>query len=105
MYITVFNPTDQPVVVDDEGRTVAGHSWSPALSTADEVKTALDDGRLVKVSANPATKDLDEDAKQALEATAELESARKKSPQETAKVAEEVGATKTSRARAAAQEA
>lgn len=102
MYITAFNTTDRPVVIDDEGRTLGGQSWGPVLTTADQVKEALAAGALVKVTADASAEDLSPDAKTAIEATEQLETARKSSPEEIAKVADEVGASKTKRAARAA---
>lgn len=106
MYITAFNTTDRPVVIDGDGRTLPGQSWGPVLTTADPVKVALDSGALVKVTADVKADDLNPEAREALEATARLEKARKKGPDEAAKVADEVGASMTkSAARAADKEA
>lgn len=49
-----FNPTDGPVVVDSEGRTVDGHGWGDVDSTDDAVKGAVDDGRLLLLPVSTA---------------------------------------------------
>lgn len=51
MYVTVFNPSDSPVLLDEEGRSVGGGEWATAETTDDVTKAALADGRLVKVDA------------------------------------------------------
>lgn len=102
MYICVFNPTAQPVVLDDEGRSVAGGTWAPALSSTDQVRGALDGGLLVKVAAPAKGADVNPEAAEAFRLTTELEAARKKGPDQLADTADTVGATKT---RAAARAA
>lgn len=106
MYVTAHNVTDQPVPIDGDGRQLDGHAWGPVLTTTDEVKAALDDGRLVKVSRPGKGADLNPDAAAAFDATDELEKARKKGPEELAAAVDDVGgATPTrSAARAAASE-
>lgn len=48
MYITAFNPGDQPVALGD-GSTVGGGEWAPVLTTAGGVRELLDSGRLLEV--------------------------------------------------------
>lgn len=47
MYQTVYNPSDQPVVLDASGRSVGGGEWATAQSTDDTTKAALASGQLV----------------------------------------------------------
>lgn len=48
----VFNPTDQPVVIDADGHTVAGRDWAAVDTATAEVDHALENGRLVTVDAD-----------------------------------------------------
>jgi hypothetical protein len=41
-----FNPTDTPVLIDADGRTVAGGEWATVNDTAPAVLEAIDLGRL-----------------------------------------------------------
>jgi hypothetical protein len=47
MYRLGFNPTAGPVVIDAEGRTLAGGEWGPVDSTAAEVRSAAETGALI----------------------------------------------------------
>jgi hypothetical protein len=49
----IYNPTDSPVVVDDEGHTLGGGEWGWADSR--DIDDAIEAGRLVK--ADPPAKD------------------------------------------------
>lgn len=49
VYRTGYNPTDTPVVVDDEGRTIGGREWGTYQTTEDAAQAALSDGRLLEV--------------------------------------------------------
>jgi hypothetical protein len=60
----IYNPTDSPVVIDGEGRTIAGREWGWADSK--DVGDALDSGRLVKV--DKPGKDASKQAQAAYEA-------------------------------------
>lgn len=42
-----FNPTETPVVVDDEGHTIAGLDWRDVDTNSPQVKDAVESGRLV----------------------------------------------------------
>lgn len=78
MFRTAYNPTDAPVVIDDEGRTLEGLAWGPVRSTAEEVRGALERGTLVLLDTDTDTAgELDPQAREALDATAELEAARR----------------------------
>lgn len=104
-YITVFNTTDRPVPIDDEGRSLPGGEWGPVLTTADQVQAALDAGHLVKVDTPAKDANVNPAAAAAFAATAELEKARKKGPDELADVAAVQAATPTrAAARAATNE-
>jgi hypothetical protein len=104
VYIPVHNPTEQPVVIDAEGRIIGGGEWGTVLTTEPAAKEAIDAGRLVRVAAYDDTTGLDPAAAQALQEAAELEDARKDGPEELAEAADRAGATKTkSAAKAAAQ--
>lgn len=46
---TAFNPTEGPVVIDDEGRTLPGLTHGPVDPSCDAVTEALAGGRLVLV--------------------------------------------------------
>jgi hypothetical protein len=50
-YVTVFNDSDSPVVVSDDGRVVGGGDWGTAFTTDQAVKDAFDADQLVKVEA------------------------------------------------------
>jgi hypothetical protein len=41
-----FNPTDTPVLIDDDGRSLAGGEWATVDDTAQPVLDAIDLGRL-----------------------------------------------------------
>lgn len=99
-YVTAYNPTDRPVVIDDEGRTVAGRSWAPVIRQAEEVRGAYERGDLVTVSRPADDDELDPQAVEAFDATDELNEAD--GPEELAEVAEDTGATPTKAARKAA---
>lgn len=47
MFRLAFNPTDSPVLIDDDGHTLPGGEWGPALTTESAVKAALEAGQLV----------------------------------------------------------
>ena len=49
MFQVAYNPTDSPVVVDAEGRTIGGREWGPADDAVDEVTQALGADQLVWV--------------------------------------------------------
>lgn len=42
MHAVAFNPTDGPVVIDDDGRTVEGGGFAAVDTTVDPVKAAVD---------------------------------------------------------------
>lgn len=46
--VTVFNTTDQPVLVDADGREVGGREWGTADTTAAATKAAFDNGSLIR---------------------------------------------------------
>lgn len=49
-YAVHFNTTDSPVVIDDDGRAIAGGTWAPARTTSPQVTDAVVAGRLVEVA-------------------------------------------------------
>lgn len=52
----VFNPTDQPVVIDDEGRVLGGGEWAELDTTDDLIKSLLDrEQLLVPADSKPST--------------------------------------------------
>jgi hypothetical protein len=53
MYRLAFNPTDRPVIVDDEGRVLAGHDWEALDDTDERILALVEQGQLVW----PATPD------------------------------------------------
>lgn len=49
-YVTVYNPSDSPVVVDEEGRVIGGQSWG-TLDRSDPIaKRLLKDNLVSEVS-------------------------------------------------------
>lgn len=48
-FVTVYNPLDRPVVIDEEGRTIGGGTWAIALTTAEPVRAGLEAGTLLEV--------------------------------------------------------
>src|SRR5688500_4400291 len=50
MDIVVYNTSDGPVRVDDEGRIVGGQEFAVADSVAESVKAGIEDGTLVKIN-------------------------------------------------------
>lgn len=46
-YRLAFNPTDSPVLIDAEGRSIAGQSWAAVEQDTPEVTEAAAAGRLV----------------------------------------------------------
>ena len=50
MFSVVYNPSPGPVVVDHDGRTVAGHSWGPAATEHPVAAGSVESGRLVPVT-------------------------------------------------------
>lgn len=100
-YRTAYNPTDVPVVIDDDGRVAAGREWSPVLASHELVKAAVERGGLVFVD---EPKDgADGQAGDAFAATNALNDAD--TPEELAEVAQDVGATPTPAAKRAAEKA
>jgi hypothetical protein len=76
-YVTVFNDSDSPVVVSDDGRVVGGGDWGTALTTDRSVKDALDADQLVKVEAPDGdTSGMNPNAVTALEQTARFNERR-----------------------------
>lgn len=49
MKVDVYNPTDQPVVLDPDGHTVGGREHATVDDRHDEVTSAVDGGRLIVV--------------------------------------------------------
>jgi hypothetical protein len=68
VYVTVFNPSDSPVLLDEQGRSVGGGEWSPAETTDSVTKAALDSGGLLKVEAPEGDFDRNRQSPQAIEA-------------------------------------
>lgn len=89
MYHTVFNTTDSPVY-DEQGRALAGREWSPVDTADEQVRTALDDGRLVIVDVEPAA-DSDPRFVAAHARTMELEALRAKPKAKLAAAATKAG--------------
>lgn len=46
-FVTVYNTTDRPVLLDAEGREVGGREWGTAETTQDGAKVALASGSLI----------------------------------------------------------
>jgi hypothetical protein len=46
-YRLAFNPTDSPVIIDDDGRGLAGHDWAAVDDSSALVTDAIAAGRLV----------------------------------------------------------
>lgn len=42
-----YNPTDRPVVIDDDGHTLGGREWGAADPDTDRVRALVDAGELV----------------------------------------------------------
>lgn len=100
MYVAAYNPTDGPVVIDADGRTLEGRGWGPVQTTEEAAKAALDDGRLVKIARPTGGGKLTAAAEAALDAVDELEGARKSGDPDTQlEAAEELDATPTTKAR------
>lgn len=52
----VFNPGDQPVVIDDEGRVLGGGEWAELDTNTDLLKTLLDrEELLIPADSKPST--------------------------------------------------
>lgn len=49
VYSTVFNTTDQPIVVDAEGRAVGGREWGTVETLAEQAAAALSARHLVVI--------------------------------------------------------
>ena len=102
-YVTAYNTTDRPVLIDDEGRTLGGGEWGPVLTTEEPARMALDAGTLVKVAEPKNLDDVTPEARSAFERTSELEEARKSGDTGAiAEAAEQAAATPTKGARRAA---
>lgn len=69
--VTVFNTTDRPVMLDDEGREVGGHDWGTADTTQQPAKDALGSGSIVKADI-PSGGDVNPLAREAADRTARL---------------------------------
>lgn len=104
VYAAAYNPTDSPVVIDGEGRTLGGRAWGPVETTEDAVKAALSDGRLVKAARPARGADVNPDAATVFDDVDALEQARKAGdPVAEAEVAAEADATPSKRARSRAR--
>ena len=99
-YRAAFNPTDRPVVVDDEGRTLAGRAWGPVVEAAPEVRAARERGELTFVDRPKGDDDLDPAAAAVFDAVDELNAAP--DAEAIAEAADEHGAPPTKAARKAA---
>lgn len=53
MFVTAYNPTDGPVLIDDAGRVLGGGEFGPVDTTEQPTKDALEDGRLVRPDSEP----------------------------------------------------
>jgi hypothetical protein len=102
-YRTVYNPTDSPVVIDDEGRIAAGREWTPVLASHELVRAAVDRAALVFVDPPKDEEGLNPAALDAFHRTAALNEAD--GPEELAQVADDTGATPTPAAKRAAAKA
>jgi hypothetical protein len=49
MFRPAFNGTDQPLVIDDDGRTLGGNEWGAVDADTDRVKTHVEAGSLIVV--------------------------------------------------------
>jgi hypothetical protein len=107
-YRTVYNVTDRPVPIDDDGRIAAGGEWTPVLASHPLVRSAVDLGVLVFVTPPDTTGD---DVRKALNPAAlaafdEVERLNTADgPEELAELADELDATPTPAARKAAARA
>ncbi|WP_288797847.1 hypothetical protein [uncultured Arsenicicoccus sp.] len=70
-----YNATDQPVVIDDEGRVLPGREHADLDARTPEVKAAADRGDLVKMGEDTPTSDAKAaaDAKPARKPTSDKE--------------------------------
>ncbi len=68
-YVTVYNPSDSPVVVDEEGRVIGGQSWG-TLDRSDPIaKGLLKDDLVSEVSEREGSNDVVPAAVEAFERT------------------------------------
>lgn len=76
MYRPAFNRTDGPVLIDADGRQLGGHEWGAVDTTSDEVKSAVQLGRLSVFTGDALADDASPEAKSALERAGVLEDRR-----------------------------
>lgn len=69
---TAYNPSDDPLVVDTEGRVIGGREWGTYDTTDEVAKGLVADGRLLPVD-KPEHDDLNENAVAAFERTENIE--------------------------------
>lgn len=69
MYVTVFNPGQTPVVLDDRGRTLGGGEWGTSRTTDQLTSQGLISGALVEAQGGDGN-DLSSGAAAAFELTA-----------------------------------
>lgn len=69
---TAYNPSDDPLVVDTEGRVIGGREWGTYDTTDEVAKALVAEGRLVPVE-KPGHTDLNPDAAAAFERTEVIE--------------------------------
>ena len=72
VYRTVFNTTDSAVVVDPEGRQVAGRSWGTAETVEQEFKDGVKRGDLIVIEEPDSLDDVNPEAAAAFKHTAEV---------------------------------
>lgn len=70
---TAYNPSDDPLVVDTEGRVIGGREWGTYDTTDEVAKSLLASGALVPVERPEGNVDLNPDAVAAFDRTAEIE--------------------------------
>ncbi len=72
IYQTVYNTTDQPVVIDADGRTVGGREWASVRSDSVHVLEAVNSSKLAVVDDVGKGQDVDSEAKKVHEQTQKL---------------------------------
>lgn len=69
MHKTAYNPTDGPMVVDEEGRVIGGRDWGTVNTTDPVAKVLLDDDSILLVDRSD---DMNPDATAAFDRTDEV---------------------------------
>lgn len=75
-YVLAYNPSDGPVLIDGQGRTVGGREWMAVDNTDPVAKLAFDSERLLQPE--PPTKNADPHAVAAAKEAARLTARAKK---------------------------